>query len=247
MIVAAIIQARIKSTRLPGKILKDLAGRPMLWHVVERAERARTVDKVIVATTTNLADDEVTKLAEKEGWNLYRGSEDNVLERYYEAAKHYGTTAVVRLGGDSPLADPNVIDRCVETLVKGNWDLVSNCGEDMTTYPRGLDVRVVSYRALERAYREATETYEKEHVLPYIWENKKGVFKIGPVLSAPPEYRRDYRLTVDYPEDLSLMEEIYRRLWRPGTIIEIRDVIKLLDANPKFVEVNAHCAQKPFK
>ncbi|MDP3935325.1 MAG: glycosyltransferase family protein [Candidatus Giovannonibacteria bacterium] len=245
--MAIIIQARMSSTRLPGKIMKNLAGKPMLWHVVTRCLAAKSADKVIVATTVNSEDDVVENFCKENNFLYSRGSLDNVLSRYYETAKKFGADIVVRATSDCPLIDPKIIDLCVEVFQKSGADYISNVVPGERTFPRGLDVEVFKFSALEKACRLASENYEKEHATPYIWENKKNEFKIGAMIMAAPEYARNYRLTVDYPEDFELIEKIYSKFFVPGKIISIPEALKFLDASPDLLKINAHCEQKPLK
>ena len=241
-----IIQARMGSTRLPGKILKDILGKPMLWHVVERCRASKRLHKVVVATTVNSEDDAVEKLAKAEEWSYYRGSSEDVLDRYYQAAKQSGADIVVRVTSDCPLIDPDIIDQCVQKLIAGNYDYVSNCMDDSSSFPRGLDVSVIRFSALEQAHRDAIEPYQREHVVPYIWDNKK-IFKIGPQVIAAPNFQRTYRLTVDYPEDFQLMEEVYAALYKPGAIIHTAEALSFLDNQQEIESLNAHCEQKAYR
>jgi spore coat polysaccharide biosynthesis protein SpsF len=241
--IACIIQARMGSTRLPGKILKTLGGKPMLWHVVDRCRAATKVDRVIVATTTNPEDDAVHSFCMENGIPCFRGSSDDVLERYHGAAKEVGTDTIVRVTSDCPLIDPAVIDMCIGAFESQPVDYVSNVLPGPRTYPRGLDTEVFSFAALEKATRDATETYEKEHVT-VIWENKKGEFRIGKTVLAPPDLAREYRLTVDYPEDFELIERIYSELYVPGSIVDMRKAIVFLDSHPDVSGLNATCEQK---
>lgn len=245
--IAAIIQARMGSTRLPGKILKDLSGQEVLWHVAKRALSADKVDQVIVATTTNPEDDAVEEFCKKNNFLFYRGSEENVLERYYEAAKRFGAEVVIRITSDCPLIDPSVISLCVEAFKKSGCDYISNVVPGPRTFPRGLDVEVFSFESLEKAHKNASETHEKEHATPYIWENKNGEFKLGETITASAEYARNYRLTVDYPEDFELIKKIYQEFYRPDKIIDVRDAVGFLDKNPDIAKINANCEQKPLK
>lgn len=244
--IAAIIQARMGSTRLPGKILEDIEGKSMLAHVVERVGRASSVEKVIIATTTNPEDDIIEELAQKEGWEYYRGSDRDVLDRYYQAAKKFNVTTVVRLTSDCPLSDPELIDRCVQVSMKGGYDYVSNCLYDCLTYPRGLDVSVISLAALEKCHQEAKKNFEREHVVAYIWHHQNK-FRIGPLVTAPADYERNYRFTVDYPEDLELIRIIYRRLYRLGSPVSVKSAIALLDQNPEIASINKMKEQKPYE
>ena len=250
MKTAAIIQARMGSTRLPGKVLMEIAGKPMLWHVVERTKAAKTLDSVIVATTINPEDNAIEKLAQKEGWLLYRGSSEDVLDRYYRAAKKFDVDIIFRGSGDLPLIDPVIIDTCVKKLLKGKYDYISNFfneEEDKSYFPRGLDIRVFSFKALEKANRNADLSYEREHVAPYIWKNKNNEFRIGDPVEAMPKYHGDYRLTVDYPEDFKLIEKIYQIFYKPGRIVDTPKVIAFLNKHPEIAEINANCRQKPLK
>lgn len=245
---AIIIQARMGSTRLPGKIMKELAGKPMLWHVVERSRRAKNADNVIVATTVNPEDDIVEKLCKENGFLYFRGSADNVLERYYLTAGKFSAQIVVRITSDCPLNDPALIDSTIEAYKNGSYDYLSLAVSGPEAFPRGFDVEVFSFKALEKAYRKAREPHEKEHVTPYIWENKNKEFKVGQqFIKAPPEYAREYRLTVDYPEDFLLIEKIYAALYKPGKIFHMPEIIHFLDNNPQIASLNANCVQKVIK
>lgn len=241
-----IIQARIGSGRLPGKILKDLCGFPMLYHVVERCKESKRADKVIVATTTQQEDDVTASFCDEHKVDYARGSENNVLERYHETALKFGSSRIVRVTADCPLIEPSIIDLCIEKFEKEKgMDYLSNIS--VRTFPRGLDVEVFSFDALERAWKRAKEPYEREHVTPYIWENKNGEFKIGEVLRASPEYARNYRLTVDYPEDFEVVKKIYEALYKPNTIVDAREALAFLDHHPEIARINAYCEQKPVK
>lgn len=171
MKTAAIIQARMGSTRLPGKILKDLMGKTVLQHVIERVQQAKNIDEIIIATTTLAQDDVVADEALKCGANYFRGSENDVLARYYGAAKENNVDIVVRITSDCPLIDPFVTDEIIRYFKQDNmYDIVTNAGSDLSkrTFPRGLDTEVFSFQSLERAYQQADKDYQHEHVTPYI-------------------------------------------------------------------------------
>ena len=244
---AIIIQARMGSTRLPGKIMKDLAGHPVLWHVVERCRKSKKANQVIVATTANPEDDLVEQWCRGNKVPYYRGSSENVLERYYQTAKKYGADAVVRITSDCPLIDPQVIDWNIEAFQKEGCDYLSNFDPGSRTFPIGLETEVFPFSVLEKAYQNASEEYEKEHVTPYIWENKRGEFSIGNKVIAPFEYRRTYRIGLDYPEDFLVLERIYKKFYAEGNIIHIPKVLEFLDGHPEIVAINAHCKQKLAK
>ncbi len=242
-----IIQARMGSTRLPGKILKKLAGREILWHIVERVKRARTVDKIVVATTVNSEDDEVEKFCQENSILYYRGSTENVLERYYLAAEKFGGDIIVRATGDCPLVNPDIIDLCVQAFIKNGCDYISDISPSDEPKGRLQEIEILSFSALKNAYENAKEKYELEHVTPYIWENKKEKFIIGPLVEVDEKYNRNYRLVVDYPEDFKLMEKIYEKFYKPGEIIDVVEVFSYLDKNPDWVAINVNCQQKSLK
>ncbi len=239
-----IIQARMGSSRLPGKTLKLLGDKPLLWHVAERVKHAKLVDSVVIATTTSPDDDAIFSFYQEFGLACHRGSVENVMSRYYEAAKEQGATIVVRVTGDCPLVDPVTLDACIAAFQQGSWDYLSNALPGERSYPRGLDVEVFTFAALEKAFQNAKETYELEHVAPYIWENKTGEFRISPIMSAPTGLARPYRLTVDYPEDFAVVEKIYQALYKPGEIIPIAEAMAFLDAHPEVALINSQCEEK---
>lgn len=226
---------------MPGKILLDLAGKAVLWRVIERVKKTKKLERVVIATTTNRTDDIVAALAAEMGVDVFRGSENNVLERYYLAAKHFKATHIVRITSDCPLIDPATIDEVVETHLSAGNDYTSNTLE--RTYPRGLDTEVFSFKALERAHQKATLQPEIEHVTYYIYTHRDQ-FRVANV-AAPPHLRRpQYRLCVDEPDDYRLIKRIYEEIKDSNGIIDIRRVIEFLDGNPKIASMNAHVDQK---
>ncbi len=237
----AIIQARLGSSRLKNKILKDLCGHPVLWHVASRVKKAKKIDKIIIATTEETLDDETEKFCFENGLFFFRGSSEDVLQRFYQLAKSENADTIVRLTGDCPLIDPSVIDLNVNQFLAGDYDYMSTVRPGPSTFPRGLDTEVFNFKSLEKAHLESKEKFEREHVTPFIWQNKNNIFKIGPMVLALGNYKRpSYRLTLDYPEDLHLMEEIYRKFYKEGEIIDVSEVLMWLDNNPDKVLINAH-------
>jgi spore coat polysaccharide biosynthesis protein SpsF len=237
MKVVAIIQARMRSTRLPGKVMVDLVGQPMLIRVVNRAHRSQMLDEVIVATTVNQADDVIVEACARYGWPCFRGHENDVLDRYYQAAKAYRAEGIVRITSDCPLIEPEVIDRIVHTFLDKAPDYVSNT---MTrTYPRGLDTEVMTLDALARAWLEATEAYQRVHVTPYIYRNPR-LFRLISV-TAEMDYS-NHRWTVDTPEDLNFVREVYARF--DNDAFSWRDVLRILTQEPELMEINRHIRQK---
>jgi spore coat polysaccharide biosynthesis protein SpsF len=231
--VVAIIQARMGSSRRPGKTLADISGKPLIWHVVERTRASQTVDSVVLATTTEENDQQLLKIAEEYGILGYAGSLNDVLDRFYQAACLARAEVIVRVTADDPFKDPQVIDKVVNHLLTHpELDYCSNTIEP--TYPEGLDIEVFTFQALERAWNEAKLTSEREHVTPYIWKNP-GKFNIHNVrhihdLSA-------LRWTLDYEEDLQFTREVYARLYR-GQIFLMDEILALLAREPQLLEIN---------
>ena len=241
--IGIIIQARMGSKRLPGKTLKNLNGKPSLWHVYNRCKSSKYSGNVIVATTTDKSDNLIEKFCKQYKVPYFRGDVNHVLSRYYDAAKKFKLDVIARVTADCPLIDPTTIDRCFASFFKQKSDYLSNVVPGERTFPRGLDVEVFSFAALEKAFKEATETIETEHVTPRIWQNKKGEYKIGKIVTAPKELNRNYRLTVDYPEDFALIDTIYEK-FSDYKIIPIKKAIEFLDKHPEIASINQDCEQK---
>ncbi|WP_420128105.1 cytidylyltransferase domain-containing protein [Longimicrobium sp.] len=236
MKVVGIIQARMGSTRLPGKVLRPLAGEPMLARCVSRLQHARTLDQVVVATTTGEEDDAIVDLCRARGWPWFRGECDDVLDRYYRAARQYGAGVVVRVTSDCPLLGPRVVDRVVSAL--GDADLASNV-LPRHTWPRGLDAEAVRMDALERAWHEDTNPATREHVTLYIKRHPER-FRLVEVNNhhALPEMR----WTVDTPEDYAFASRVYDHFGHDR--FSWREVLLLLRSHPEIAEMNRHVMQK---
>lgn len=235
----------MSSARLPGKVMKDISGHPMLFHLVERCRRSRRADMVLVATSVGRDDDVIAGFCKTENIECYRGALNNVLERYYEVAKEAGARGIVRITADCPLIDPRIIDQCVEAFEKSEIDYISNVNPKRT-FPRGLDVEVFSFRALEKAHHEALTPFEREHVTPYLWENKKGEFILGSPVIAPPSHQSDVCLAVDYPEDLDMIKEVYMELYREGEIVNVREAIRFLTEHKEIANLNRVRGRQSF-
>ena len=230
--IIALIQARMSSTRLPGKILAEIAEQPMLWHVVNRVRQAEALDKVVVATSDDPSDDGVVAFCERQGIPCFRGSGDDVLDRYYQAAKWMSADVIVRITADCPLIDPDVVDDVVKCYMEGDYNYVSNTAPP--TFPDGLDTEVFSFQALERAWREAKWLSEREHVTPYIRKHPE-VFRTGNVA-----YREDLshmRWTVDEPQDLEFVRAVYSFL--KNASFRMADVLNLFKKHSELMEINA--------
>jgi len=241
MRTVAIIQARMGSSRLPGKVLADIGGRTMLARVLDRVSKARGLSEVVVATTTGSADDDIVGECDHRGIAVWRGEEDDVLDRYYHAAKAFCADAVVRITADCPLIDPEVIENLVDRFDQDRPDYASNTL--VRSYPRGLDVEVIDLAAIEKAWTEAKRTYERVHVTPYIHQNPQ-LFTLLSVVGAEDCSR--YRWTVDVPADLDLVRCIYAAL---GTERDFgwQDVLSMVIADPSKFDHNRNVRQKDLK
>ncbi|MBZ5652199.1 MAG: glycosyltransferase family protein [Acidobacteriia bacterium] len=237
----AIIQARMGSSRLPGKVLMDLGGASVLARVVGRLGRSQEITQIVVATTVAPADDAIVRECERLHVSCFRGSEDDVLDRYYQCARAYPANAIVRITSDCPLIDPNLVDETVIILKNQKADYASNVIP--RTYPRGLDTEVFTSAALERAWREAHELYEREHVTPYFYEHPK-TFRMASVSGAV-DYSR-YRWTLDTREDLELLRAIYSR-FDSRHDLSWQDVIALMEREPELAELNSQVLQKSLR
>ncbi len=233
--VIAIVQARMGSTRFPGKVLEEIAGHPMLWQVVNRVRMARTVDNVTVATSTESSDRAVADFCAKEGIPCFLGSENDVLDRFYQAARSYEADAIVRITADCPLVDPQVVDKVVSAYLQDGYDYVTNTMR--YTYPDGLDVEVFSFSALEMAWHEARFPAERQHVTPYI--SRSGRFRLHNVESEVDLSSRNLRWTVDEPADLEFVRAIYAYLGNNHKPFGLDHVLQLLEEEPHLMEINA--------
>jgi spore coat polysaccharide biosynthesis protein SpsF (cytidylyltransferase family) len=229
--IAAIVQARMQSTRLPGKVLSEIHGQPMLQRVVQRVQKAELLDEVIVATSAHVSDDPIADFCRQRNIPHFRGNRHDVLDRYLQAAKHYALSTIVRLTADCPLLDPGVIDRIVGTFNADRYDYCSNTIE--CTYPDGLDTEVFSFAALEKAWQQASLLSQREHVTRYIVENPERFRLIN--VSAPEDHSA-LRWTVDEPQDLEFVRRIYSAIDRDQ--FSMQEVLDVLMANPDLHDIN---------
>lgn len=237
--IAAIIQARMGSTRLPGKVLMNLAEKPVLWHIIRRLQHAGLLDRICVATTTGPEDDQIENACVSWGIDVCRGSCDDVLQRYLTCAKHLGmgpgrNDYIVRVTADCPLVDPAIVDTITKKAINGQYDYASNV--DPPSFPDGLDVEIFRFEMLEFAVLEATLPSDREHVTPFIRKNNAFVkynYANTPDLS-------NLRLTLDTPEDFRLVSMIYDALYHEGQIIPVSDAMDFLKNRPDIHSLNAH-------
>lgn len=238
--VVVIIQARMSSTRLAGKVLAPIAGRPMLSYQVERLRRCRQIDRLVVATTTQPADDAIVAFCEAEGLACTRGSEQDVLSRYAQAARAFDASIVVRVTSDCPLIEPALVDQAVTTFRTGEpCDYLSNMIRP--TWPYGMAVEVITSAVLLQADAEATDPAEREHVTPFVyWRPERYRLKS---LTMEPDLST-HRWTVDTPDDLELISRILTTLYPRQPVFEMADVLELLRKHPEWEQLNRHVQQK---
>ena len=244
MKTVAIIQARLGSQRLSGKVLRELCGRSMIAHVLERVQQAKRLDEVWLATSTNTENDALEAEVTRLGFPCFRGSEEDVLARYHGAALAAGADVIARITSDCPMYDPMVLDRMLERFHEGMQesppaDFMSSVFE--RRFPRGLDTELFTFPALERIFKEATLPNEREHVTPHFYhhpEKFRGLSWVGEKdFSA-------YRWTVDTPEDWEFVQTVYQALWRPDRLFTTENVLELLEQRPELAAMNAHVEQK---
>lgn len=233
--ICVIIQARMGSTRLPGKIMKEILGKPLLIHILERVERMETKDRIIIATTTLKEDDTIAETVKDSDktMDIFRGSSQDVLDRYYRAAIYYEVDTIVRITSDDPLIDPKVSDMVVETFLKNCCDYC--CNNMPRTYPLGLDTEVFSFESLERTWKEAHTPHEREHVTPYMRENPD-IFRLLSVQHTTD--LSNLRWSVDYPEDFAFVTEVYKRLYPENPLFSMEDILDVLDKEPWLAKIN---------
>jgi spore coat polysaccharide biosynthesis protein SpsF (cytidylyltransferase family) len=233
--ILALVQARTSSTRLPGKVLMSILGKPMFALQLERLKRCTTFNDLVVATSNDASDDALAELCTRAGVSCFRGSLPDVLDRFVNAALPYAPDVVVRLTGDCPLADPTLIDEIVTRFVASDLDYLSNC--EPATYPDGLDVEVTRFAALEAAGREAVLPSHREHVLPFI-KRQPERFRVGNHVSSEIDRSR-MRWTVDEPEDFEFVKQVYERLYPTNPLFTTQDVLALVAAEPALAQINA--------
>ena len=233
--IVAIVQARMSSTRLPGKVLLDIMGKSLLAHIIDRISKSKLVNSnIVLATTTNPADHVIVDFANENQLDCFIGSEEDVLDRYYQAAKQADADIIVRITADDPFKDPEVMDEIIQIMIDGDFDYVSNTIKP--TYPEGLDIEVFSFESLKKAWIYGKKPSEREHVTPYIWNNPD-IFKLYNV-----EYGRDLssmRWTLDTNDDFEFTKAIYEKLYVVGETFLMKDVLDLLTNEPELQEINA--------
>jgi len=242
--IIILIQARAGSTRLPAKVLKKIMGREVLLHMYERVAKTNYAEKFVIITSSKNENDQIVDLCGKTDIACYRGSEGDLLDRHYQAAVEFRADAVVKIPSDCPLIDPAIIDRVLKYYLDNNekYDYVSNLHP--ATYPDGNDVEIMSFKALETAWKEAKKDYERQHTTPFIWENPDR-FRIGNVLwETSLDYSTTHRWTLDYEEDFEFIKTVFESLYHKQPDFGIQDILDLLEENPHISKINSRYVGK---
>ena len=240
--IVAIIQARMGSSRLPGKIMLKTCGKTFLEHVIDRTAQSKTLDKTVIVTSLNKDDDIIEDFCKKKNISCFRGSENDVLSRYKMAADKTQADIIIRLTSDTPLLHSAIIDKVVQAYVNNNYDFVSNCFPLPRTYPDGMNVEVFSKKILDEMYNNAKKPSEREHVTLFVLfqPEKYKIFRV--------DYERDvskYRFNLDYELDYELLKTIFEKLYFRDPNFTMEDVIRLLEDNPSIYQLNSEI--KPFE
>lgn len=241
MKIVAIVQARIGSTRLPGKVMRTVLDKPIILWDIDRISSSMLIDEIVIAIPYGDENDIIESTIEQYNKKIVitRGSENDVLDRYYKAAIQTKADVIIRITSDCPLIDPTVIDKVIEEFLNNDCDYCSNTLK--LTYPRGMDIEIFTFKVLERTWNEAKEDYEREHVTPYIREHPH-IFKQHNVSNE--EDLSHLRLTLDTIEDLELITHIYQQLYSTKKMFLLKDIQGLFDKQPDLIKINEHIKQK---
>ncbi len=240
--IAVVVQARMTSSRLPGKVMLNILGEPLLWRMIERLQQVKRIIHIVIATSDTAEDDAIERFCKKYDIDCYRGSMNDVLDRHWQVGHLTQADVVVKIPSDCPLIDPAVVDKVLDFYVENQakYDYVSNLHP--ATYPDGNDVEVMSFKALTKAWEEATRPLELEHTTPYLWENPDK-FRIGNVVwETGLDYSMSHRFTIDYHEDYQFIERVFEELYPVKPYFSLEDVLKLLTQKPEIMELNAQWA-----
>ncbi len=238
MRIVTVIQARMSSTRLPGKVMLPILGKPLLIRMIERVQAAKLIGQLVVATSINTEDDEIENLCNENKIICYRGHLTDLLDRHYQVGKLYNANAIVKIPSDCPLIDPGVIDKVLDHYINSEeLDYVSNLHP--ATYPDGNDVEIFSFEAIECAWKDANKDFEREHTTPFIWENQD-YFSIGNVTwETGYDHSTSHRWTIDFPEDYEFIRKVYEELYPINPTFSLTDILNLLNQKPEIGEINS--------
>ncbi len=233
-----VVQARMASTRLPAKVLLDLAGRPLLSRMIERLRLAKKPDLIVVATTTEPGDDAIAELCRQEHWECFRGHPTDLIDRHLRCADAYGATVVAKVPSDVPVVDPALVDEVFALFESGDYDYVSNLHP--ASFPDGLDCEVFSLAALRVAAQEVTRDFEREHTTSFLWDNPQR-FRIGSITTPDGvDYSLTHRWTIDYDEDYRFLQAIFSTLYEVNPMFSWQDLTAFLQSRPDISAINAH-------
>ncbi|MFN0014461.1 MAG: cytidylyltransferase domain-containing protein [Saprospiraceae bacterium] len=238
--IVTVVQARVGSSRLPGKVLLDILGQPLLLRMLERVQAASLVGSVVVATTTDPADDPIETLCFEHGLPCYRGSVHDLLDRHYQVGLLHSADAVAKIPSDCPLIDPAVIDRVFRFFWENHCDYAGNLHP--ATYPDGNDVEIIAMTALHRAWTEARRSLEREHTTPYLWENPHLFHTENIAWETGLNYSMSHRWTIDYPEDYSFIRTVYEHLYPEKPLFTLQDILDLTHNHPAIFSLNSRYA-----
>jgi spore coat polysaccharide biosynthesis protein SpsF (cytidylyltransferase family) len=241
MKTVAIIQARMGSSRLPDKVLMPVLGKPLLGWMLRRISLCNEVSEIVVATTTHKRDDVIAEFVQAAGYKVYRGSEEDVLDRYYQAANNLMPDTVVRLTADCPLLDPEVLGTLIRKFQSSQVDFLSNSEPLPSSWPDGMDISIMSFKALQKAWQEAKKPSDREHVTFYFWNNP-GIFKCQRIDHVPD--LSNYRLTIDYLEDFLLLKAVMEHFGQPDSTkidqVTMDAIVAYLESKPEIFAINHH-------
>lgn len=230
--IGLIVQARMGSSRLPGKVMMQIDGKnPLLYYAIKQNKVSKYGKNLVIATTTKSEDDIIEEYAKKNNIMIFRGSSENVLDRYYQCAKNISSSVIVRVTADCPLIDPEIVDKVITKFIKNKFDYVSNTHP--RTFPYGTETEVFSFNALEKAWNETRNDFDREHVTPYFYKNPNK-FSIGNVIQEKDQ--SNYRWTIDYNEDLELVKYIANNIIKKPILTN--DIINLIIKNPNLLKIN---------
>jgi len=233
----------MSSTRLPDKVLLEIEGKPMLYYVIKQVRASKIIKEVVIATTTEREDDVIVEYCKKVGVKCFRGSKKDLLDRYYQCAKKFRCDPIVRITSDCPLIDPTLIDKIIKKFLRNSYDYIANNLEKMRgrwdnstcNFPQGMTVEISSFRALEKAWKEAKKISEREHVFPYVQFNPK-LFKVSNLKNKVD--LSFIRCTVDRTEDLIFVREVYKRVPKGKKFVSIKDILKIVTKERRLVKIN---------
>jgi spore coat polysaccharide biosynthesis protein SpsF len=239
MKIVVIIQARMGSTRLPGKVLRKIEDKTVLGHIVDFLKNAKNIDKIIIATTNLPEDNEIEKTSKNHKVDCFRGDSKNVLKRYYECAKMYKADIVIRLTGDNPMIDSTLIDSIIKECKKEKYDYISNVIDK--SYPIGYSTcEGFNFNLLSNLFKNQQDSDSLEHVTYHIRKNPS-MYKIKSIKAPKDIERSKWRLSIDYEQDITLMKKIFSNIYVPGKSFEYRQVVDFLDKNPELLKINDKC------